>query len=62
MYKKSKEIVNEEHNILNKTAKNRSDKIAIKNVKELMKEDPHIVRIDGIRAKNSDNMIMGQKI
>jgi len=62
MYKKSKEIVNEEHNILNKTAKNRSDKIAIKNVKELMKEDPHIVRIDGIRAKDSDNMIMGHKI
>jgi hypothetical protein len=62
MYKKSKEIIKEEHNILNKTAMGRSNKIAIKNVKELMTEDPHIIRIDGIHAKDSDNMIMGQKI
>ena len=61
MYKLANESTKEEYNTLNETAKKRSGHIAIKNTKELLKEDPHTVRIDGIRAKDTPT-IMGEKI
>jgi hypothetical protein len=61
MYKHSQESVKEEYSILNETAKRRSGHISIKNPKELLKEDPHIVRIDGIKAKETTT-IMGEKV
>jgi hypothetical protein len=61
MYKKSHESIKEQHNILNASAKSNSDRIAIKHVKELLKEDPHTIHVDGIRAKETPT-ILGEKI
>ena len=61
MYKKAKKSLEGEHSILNESAKKRSGHIAIKNENELLKEDPRVVRIDGIRAKETPT-IMGGKI
>ncbi|MFA5745735.1 MAG: hypothetical protein WCX79_01015 [Candidatus Paceibacterota bacterium] len=60
MYKHSHEAIKEEYNELNKCAKARSGIYTIKG-KELLKEDPHIVRIDGIKAKETTT-IMGLEI
>jgi hypothetical protein len=59
MYKLANESTKEEYNILNEAAKKRSGHITIS--KNLLKEDPHTVRIDGIRAKDTPT-IMGEKI
>ena len=61
MYKKTHESVKEQYNILNKAAMGRSGHIAIKNVKEMLNEDPHTIHVDGIRAKETPT-IMGEKI
>lgn len=61
MYKHSHESVKKEYGILNETANCRSGHISMKNVKEILKEDPHIIRIDGIHAKETPT-IMGEKI
>jgi len=53
------ESIKEEYRDLNEMAKKRSGHISIK--ENLLKEDPHIVRIGGIRAKETPT-IMGQKI
>jgi hypothetical protein len=61
MYKHAHESVEKQHNIMNECAKKRSGHIPIKNAKELLKEDPHVIRIDGIHAKETPT-IMGEKI
>jgi hypothetical protein len=59
MYKHSRESLEKEYNILNETAKKRSGHITIG--KNLLKEDPKVIRIDGIHAKETPT-IMGEKI
>ena len=58
MYKLANESTKEEYNILNEAAKKRSGHISIS--KNLLSEDPHIIRIDGIHAKETPT-IMGEK-
>lgn len=61
-FEEMKEIVKGEHNKLNQIAHKRSGVFMMKG-KELLKEDPRIVRIDGIVAKEMDsNTIFGKKI
>jgi len=61
-YKKMNEIVKGEHIKLNKIVEERSDAFTMKG-KQLLKEDPKIVRIDGIAAKETDSAtIFGKKI
>jgi hypothetical protein len=59
MYKLANESTKEEYNILNEAAKKRSGHIAMG--KNLLNEDPHTVRIDGIHAKET-HTILGNKI
>lgn len=58
-YKHAHETMEKEYSSLNETAKKRSGHISIG--KNLLKEDPHTIRIDGIRAKETPT-IMGEKI
>ena len=55
MYKLANESTKEEYNILNKIAKKRSGHISIG--KNLLKEDPHTVCIDGIRVKETPTIM-----
>ena len=57
---KYKEIMKAQHNELNKLAHSHGVRFGM-NGKELLKEDPKVVRIDGIRAKDTDTF-MGEKI
>ena len=59
--KHARESVNKQYSMLNETAKKQSGYIAIKHPKELLKEDPHTIHIDGIRAKETPT-IMGEKL
>ena len=58
--KKYNEIMKAQHNELNKIAGSRG-KAYVMNGEKLIKEDPKVVRIDGIRAKDTDTF-MGEKI
>ena len=58
-YKHEHETMGKEYRSLNEIAKKRSGHIAMR--KNLLSEDPHIIRIDGIRAKETPT-IMGEKI
>ena len=57
-YKHAHETMEKEYSSLNEIAKKRSDDISIG--KNLLTEDPHTVRIDGIHAKETPT-IRGEK-
>jgi hypothetical protein len=57
-YKHEHETMEKEYRSLNEIAKKRSGHITIS--KNLLKEDPHTIHIDGIRAKETPT-IMGEK-
>lgn len=54
-----KETLKAQHNELNKRANSKG--AYVMDGEKLIKEDPKVVRIDGIRAKDTDTF-MGQKI
>ena len=54
-----KEAIKLQHNELNKRANSKG--AYVMDGEKLLKEDPKFVRIDGIRAKDTDTF-MGQKI
>lgn len=57
--KKYQESLKLQHNELNKRANSKG--AYVMDGEKLLKEDPKVVRIDGIKAKNTDTF-MGQKI
>ena len=54
-YKHAHETMEKEYSSLNELAKKRSGHIAIS--KNLLKEDPHTIRIDGIRVKETPTIM-----
>ena len=59
--KEAIEGIKAQHNELNKCAKKHSGAFAMHG-KELIKEHPDVVRIDGIRAKETKDTVFGVKI
>ena len=59
--KEAREGVTTQYNELNKCAKKHSGAFAMHG-KELIKEHPDVVRIDGIRAKETKDTVFGVKI
>jgi hypothetical protein len=57
--KKYQETMKLQHNELNKRANSKGAYII--DGEKLIREDPKVIRIDGIRAKNTDTF-MGEKI